>query len=119
MCYLVTIARHVACPSGMPNSNGTHSGSRSMRFGLVAVLVVGALTLVGRDAEAQARGTLQATATVVDTRQGFGALSAVRQALTDSRIESRHAVETVAVVSTARPATSRSTVVVTVDFSRN
>ena len=90
-----------------------------MRYGIVAVLVVGALTLVGRNAEAQARGTLQATATVVDTRQGFEALSAVRQALTDSRIESQHAVETVAVITTARPATNPSAVVVTIDFSRN
>ena len=91
-----------------------------MRFALVAALVVGALMLVGgEDAEAQARGTLQATATVVDTRQGFEALSAVRQALTASRIESRHAVETVAVISTERPATNPRTVVVTVDFSRN
>jgi hypothetical protein len=86
-----------------------------MRFGLVAVLVVGALALVGRDAEAQARGTLQATATVVDTRQGFEALSAVRQALTDSQ----STVTTVAQVSTERPAAKPSTVVVTVDFSRN
>jgi hypothetical protein len=90
-----------------------------MRYGLVAVLVVGALTLVGRDAEAQARGTVQATATVVDTRQGFEALSAVRQALTDSRIESQSTVATVAQVSTARPVAKPSTVIVTVDFSRN
>jgi len=86
-----------------------------MRFGLVAVLVVGALTLMGRDAEAQARGTLQATATVVDTRQGFEALSAVRQALTDSQ----STVATVALVSTDRPVSKPSTVVVTVDFARN
>jgi hypothetical protein len=86
-----------------------------MRFGLVAVLVVGALTLVGRDAEAQARGTLQATATVVDTRQGFEALSAVRQALTDSQ----STVTTVAQISAERPAAKPSTVVVTIDFSRN
>ena len=90
-----------------------------MRFGLVAVLVVGTLTLVGRDAEAQARGTLQATATVVDTRQGFEALSAVRQAVTDSRIERRQTVATVALISTERLASKPSTVVVTVDFSRN
>ncbi len=62
-----------------------------MRFGLVAVFVVAALTLVGRNAEAQARGTLQATATVVDTHQGFQALT------------------------TSKP----SAIVVTVDFSRN
>jgi hypothetical protein len=90
-----------------------------MRFGLVAVLVVGALTLMGQDAEAQARGTLQATATVVDTRQGFEALSAVRQAVTNSRTQSEHAVSTVALISSERPASKPSTVVVTVDFSRN
>ena len=90
-----------------------------MRFGIVAVLVVGALTLLGRDAEAQARGTLQATATVVDTRQGFEALSAVRQAVTNSRTQSAPAVSTVALISSERPASKPSTVVVTVDFSRN
>jgi len=90
-----------------------------MRFGLIAVLVVGALMLVGRDAEAQARGTLQATATVVDTRQGFEALSAVRQAVANSRIQSEPAIATVAQISTERPVSKPSTVVVTVDFSRN
>jgi hypothetical protein len=90
-----------------------------MRFGLVAVLVVGALTLVGRNAEAQARGTLQATATVVDTRQGFEALSLVRQATTDSRIQSAHTVATVAQIRTERSAAEPRTIVVTVDFSRN
>ncbi len=90
-----------------------------MRFGLVAVLVVGALTLMGRDAEAQARGTLQASATVVDTRQGFEALSAVRHAVTNSAIQTEHAVATVAQISTVRPVSQPSTVVVTVDFSRN
>jgi hypothetical protein len=90
-----------------------------MRFGLVAVLVVAALTLVGRDAEAQARGTLQATATVVDTRQGFEALTVVRQRLTDSRIQSAYTVATVAQISTARPETKPAAVVVTIDYSRN
>ena len=90
-----------------------------MRFGIVAVLVVGALSLMGRDAEAQARGTLQATATVVDTRQGYEALSAVRQAVTNSRTQSEPAVATVALISSERPASKPSTVVVTVDFSRN
>ena len=90
-----------------------------MRFTIVAVLVVGALSLMGRDAEAQARGTLQATATVVDTRQGFEALSAVRQAVTNSRTQSAPAVSTVALISSERSASKPSTVVVTVDFSRN
>ncbi|HEY3221920.1 MAG TPA: hypothetical protein VGJ80_14415 [Gemmatimonadales bacterium] len=90
-----------------------------MRFGLVTVLVVGALMLVGRNAEAQARGTLQASATVVDTRQGFEALSAVRQAVSNSSLESESTVATVAQISTDRPVSKPSTVVVTVDFSRN
>ena len=90
-----------------------------MRYGLVAVLMVGALMLMGRDAEAQGRGTLQATATVVDTRQGFEALSAVRHAVTNSSIQSASAVATVAQISTERPLSKPSTVVVTVDFSRN
>jgi hypothetical protein len=90
-----------------------------MRYGLMVVLAVAALTMVGHDAEAQARGTLQATATVVDTRQGFESLTLVRQAVTNSRIESANTVATVAQISTARPATNPSTVVVTVDYSRN
>lgn len=90
-----------------------------MRYGLVAVLMVGAMMLVGRTAEAQARGTLQATATVVDTRQGFEALSLVRQAVAASRVESAHTVATVAQVSTARASSDPRTLVVTVDYSRN
>jgi hypothetical protein len=89
-----------------------------MRFGLGAVVVIGGLMLVGQNAEAQARGTLQATATVVDTRQGFEALSAVRQAVTSSRIESKEAVATVALVSTVRSMADQK-VIVTVDFARN
>jgi YbbR domain-containing protein len=89
-----------------------------MRFGLVILAVV-ALTMVGRDAEAQARGSLQATATVVDTRQGFEALSVVQQSLTSSKIERRSTVATVAQISTARPSTQPSAVVVTIDYSRN
>ena len=89
-----------------------------MRFGLAMVLVVGAMMLVGRNAEAQARGTLQATATVVDTRQGFEALSLVQQTVTESRIQSAHTVATVALVKSER-AEDRRTLVVTVDYARN
>jgi len=90
-----------------------------MRFGLVSVVMAVALMMVGRNAEAQARGTLQATATVVDTRQGFEALAVVRQAVIDSRTESQHAVATVALIKTERPVALPRTVVVTVDYSRN
>jgi hypothetical protein len=90
-----------------------------MRYAMMVAVAVAALTMVGRDAEAQARGTLQASARVVDTRQGFESLARVRQAVTNSRIESANTVATVAQISTARPATSPSTVVVTIDYSRN
>jgi len=90
-----------------------------MRFGLAMAVVVAALMLVGRDAEAQARGTLQATATVVDTRQGFEALSLVQQTVADSRIQSAHTVATVAEISKAHSSSNPRTLVVTVDYSRN
>lgn len=104
------------------------------RFSYLKTLAVGAMVLLGAvalpgAAEAQARGTLQASATVVDTRQGFGALDAARSALRsgqsaidsrlDSRIGSMETVATVAHVSVKRPTTRPSTVVVTIEYSRN
>ena len=99
-------------------------------FSYLKALAVGALVVIGgaglpAAAEAQARGTLQATATVVDTRQGFGALDAARSALraADSRLNSRigshGTVATVAQVSVERPASRPSAVIVTIDYSRN
>jgi hypothetical protein len=108
--------------------------SAGSRFSYLKTLAVGALMLLGAaalpaTAEAQARGTLQASATVVDTRQGFGALDAARSAVRsaqsptdfrlDSRIGSRETVATVAQVSVERPATRPSALVVTIDYSRN
>jgi hypothetical protein len=88
----------------------------------VAVLtVVGAVALPAA-AEAQARGTLQATATVVDTKQSFGALDAARQAVqsgTASKIGNVETVATVAQISVARSANRPGSLVVTIDFSRN
>ena len=105
--------------------------SAGSRFSYLKTLAVGALMLLGAaalpaTAEAQARGTLQASATVVDTRQGFGALDAARSAVRsatdsrlDSRIGSRETGATVAHVSVERPATRPSALVVTIDYSRN
>jgi hypothetical protein len=90
-----------------------------MRRWMKVGLTIGALALCGRSAEAQARGSLQASATVVDTRQGFEALTAVRQVVTNSRIESRESVATVALVTTEQPVTRPTTLVITVDFARN
>ena len=93
---------------------------------VVALVVLGGAGLPAA-AEAQARGTLQASATVVDTKQGFGALNAARAALaatTDSRLESRignvDSVTTVAQVSVERRANqTTSALLVTIDYSRN
>ncbi|HLQ68313.1 MAG TPA: hypothetical protein VK124_02215 [Gemmatimonadales bacterium] len=86
----------------------------------VSVATVALLAVcLPRTAEAQARGTLQATATVVDTRQGFEALSMVRQVVqNDSRAQSTELVTSVAQVSEVRAPGARA-VVVTVDYSRN
>ncbi|HEV8265566.1 MAG TPA: hypothetical protein VGQ06_11485 [Gemmatimonadales bacterium] len=88
---------------------------------VAALLALGAVALPAA-AEAQARGTVQASATVVDTRQGFNALQAVRSALEVAarpETESQRTVATVAQVSVDRPRTNASTVVVTIDFARN
>jgi hypothetical protein len=92
---------------------------------VVALVVLGGAGLPAA-AEAQARGTLQASATVVDTKQGFGALDAARAALsaaTDSRLDSRignvDTVTTVAQISVERQANPSSALLVTIDYSRN
>lgn len=82
---------------------------------VLTVLLLGAV--LPRTAEAQARGTLQATATVVDTRVSFSSLEAARVAL---RPEAQRAqVETVAQVRVERPTERPSAVVVTIEYSRN
>ena len=80
---------------------------------VAAALALGAAALPAA-AEAQARGGLQATATVVETRHSFEALQAAQSAL-----EGQRAVATVAQVSVDRPETHPSTVVVTINYSRN
>jgi len=88
----------------------------------VAALVVVGTALQPVTAEAQARGTLQATATVVDTRPSFDGLRAAQAAVSTfsgSTVTVRDSVQTVAQVSVQlRPAQSRD-LVVTVDFLRN
>lgn len=84
----------------------------------VAALVVLGMVLKPSVAEAQARGTLRATATVVDTRPSFEGLRAAQAAIqaatnsrTDSRTQSQQAVVTVA--------RSPRTLVVTIDYARS
>ena len=90
-----------------------------MRVALTVAAIV-ALAAVGTPAtaEAQARGTLQASATVVDTRPAFAALEAARtaiQAPMQSRAESRNQSQP-SVVTVAR---SSQAVVVTINYARN
>ncbi|MGH7673575.1 MAG: hypothetical protein ACREMC_11815 [Gemmatimonadales bacterium] len=80
---------------------------------MAALVAIGAAVLPAA-AEAQARGTVQATATVVETRHSFEALQAARSAL-----EGQRAVATVAQVCVDRPVTRPNTVVVTIDYSLN
>jgi hypothetical protein len=70
-------------------------------------------------AEAQARGSLQASARVVDTRTSFAALEAARTALQPSAVVAQSRVNTVAQVSVQRLEERRGAVVVTIDYSRN
>jgi hypothetical protein len=88
--------------------------------GVLSVAALVALGMVAKPvtAEAQARGTVQATATVVDTRPGFEALQTARAAIQtaahsreDSRIQSQQTVVTVA--------QSPRAMVVTINYARN
>ena len=87
----------------------------------ILMALVAALS-VPRAAEAQSRGTLQATATVVDTRVSFASLEAARVALVatvNPRAVRDSAVSTVAYVSVQRPSAAPNALVVTIDYSRN
>src|SRR5438874_13331856 len=91
---------------------------------VVAGLVFGAIWL-GRPttAEAQARGTLQVTAQVVDAKASFDGLQAARVALRRAAAGTQgtniETVSTLAQVSVARLPQGRSELVVTVDYSKN
>ena len=91
---------------------------------VVAALLVGSAWLSRPlSAEAQARGTLQVTAQVVDTKASFEGLQAARVALRHAAAGTQNAsidtVSTLAQVSIAQPATGRSDLVVTIDYSKN
>lgn len=90
-----------------------------MRVALsLAVLVAIGMVVRPATAEAQARGSVQATATVVDTRTGAEALQAARtaiQAATLSRGESR----TQSQQSVVTVAQSPRALVVTINYARN
>ena len=99
---------------------------KAISVATVALLAVS----LPRAAEAQARGTLQAVATVVDTRPSFEGLRAAQAAVSSwsGAVETRRdTVQTVAQVSVEprhtgapeAPGSQPSALVVTVDFLRN
>lgn len=86
---------------------------------LLALLAVSSLP---RAAEAQGRGTLQATATIVDTRTSVASLQAARSLVLASVAPvaiSQRAVSTVAHVSMQRSRDRPDSLIVTIDYSRN
>jgi hypothetical protein len=82
--------------------------------GLVAAIVVGA-SLRPNLAEAQARGTLQVSAQVVDPSPSYEGLRIAKSALSTKS----DAVSTLAHVSVTYPVEQRQVVVVTIDYSHN
>jgi hypothetical protein len=83
-------------------------------------IVMALIGIQATAAEAQSRGTLQVSATVVDSDDAFRALSAaraaVRPAAGQATASGQNAVPTVARVAVARRPRA---VVVTIDYSRN
>ncbi len=94
-----------------------------IRSVVVAIVVLGASMLRPAVAEAQARGTLQVTAQVVDIKPSSQALQVARTTLFSSTsgpsASARDAVSTLAHVSVAYPTAERAGVVVTIDYSKN
>jgi hypothetical protein len=90
---------------------------------VVALLALGALLLRPVAAEAQARGTLQVTAQVVDVKISSQGLQAARAALfapaTSSGAATSAPVSTLAHVSVAYPSAERAGIVVTIDYSKD
>ena len=87
-----------------------------------AAVILGVELMKPAAAEAQARGTMQVYAQVVDTRASTSALetarSAIRGCLTTGVGCSQGTVSTVASVSVARPA-DEAVMVVTIDYSKD
>ena len=91
---------------------------------LVACLVFAAAWFVRPiNAEAQARGTLQVTAQVIDTKPSSDGLQAARVAVQHGTMGARASrldtVQTLAQISVAQPSQGRSDLVVTIDYSKN
>jgi len=81
----------------------------------VALIVAAGSILLPATAEAQARGTVQVYAQVVDTKVSCDGLQAAKAAVK----REQNAVSTVANVNLTYPTEPRAAVVVTIDYSKN
>src|SRR5437762_13120065 len=101
---------------------GSRTPSLASLIWSVGALRVGAFILLPVAAQAQARGTLQVFAQVVDTKVSSDGLRAGKAALHQAASTSgapQTAVSTLARVSVAYPTEQRSSVVLTIDYSSN
>ena len=102
---------------------GSRNRSLGSRISSAGALLVGASVLLPVAAQAQARGTLQVFAQVVDTKVSSDELlagkAALRRALSPSASAQQGAVPTLAQVSVAYAPEQRHTVVLTIDYSSN
>jgi hypothetical protein len=100
---------------------GPSRSARQRNWCLVAVIVA-ASALVPGVAEAQARGTLQVYAQVVDTKASYEGLQAAKVALQSGPSGSKSvqaAVSTLASVSVAYVTKQQPAVILTIDYSKN
>jgi len=92
------------------------------RVSWLGTLLVGGSTLLTVAAQAQARGTLQVYAQVVDTKVSSDGLKAAKAALRhapSTAAAPQSAVSTLARVSITHATEQRPTVVLTIDYSSN
>lgn len=102
--------------------DGMTQRSTILKAVTVATVLLIAAVVLPHAAEAQARGTLQATARVVDTRTTAAGLEAARgvlQAIIAPGRPEQPAAPTVALVSVTQRPDARAALVVTIDYSRN
>jgi len=102
---------------------GSRNRSLGSRISSAGALLVGASILLPVAAQAQARGTLQVFAQVVDTKVSSDGLlagkAALKRGLSPSASAQQGAVPTLARVSVAYAPEQRPVVVLTIDYSSN
>ena len=102
---------------------GSRNRSLGSRISSAGALLMGASILLPVAAQAQARGTLQVFAQVVDTKVSSDGLlagkAALKRGLSPSASTQQGAVPTLARVSVAYAPEQRPTVVLTIDYSSN